>query len=62
MIFIERIDDRFSIRVPYKRPTNPITKTNWDGVGVIPDVKVPRSEALAVAEKLAAEELRKRSK
>jgi hypothetical protein len=58
----ERIDDRFSIRVPYGRPINPITKTDWEGVGIIPDVKVPASEALAAAEKLASEELQRRSK
>jgi hypothetical protein len=58
----ERIDDRFNIRVSYGRPINPITKTDWEGVGVIPDVKVPASEALAAAEKLASEELQKRSK
>ena len=57
----ERIDDRFSIRVPFGRPINPITNTDWEGVGVIPDVKVPGSEALATAQKLAAEELQKRS-
>jgi len=55
----ERIDDRFNIRVPYGRPINPITETDWEGVGVIPDVKVPASEALAAAEKLASEELQK---
>jgi hypothetical protein len=40
---------------------NTITQTNWEGVGVIPDVKVPAAEALAVAEKLASAELQKRS-
>jgi hypothetical protein len=58
----ERIDDRFNVRLPYGRPINPITKTDWEGVGVIPDVKVPPSEALAAAEKLASEELQRRSK
>jgi Peptidase family S41/N-terminal domain of Peptidase_S41 in eukaryotic IRBP len=58
----ERIDDRFSIHVPFGRSINPITKTDWEGVGVIPDVKVPAPEALATAEKLASEELQKRSK
>jgi retinol-binding protein 3 len=58
----ERIDDRFNIRVPYGRPINPITKTDWEGVGVVPDVKVPASEALAAAENLATEELQKRAK
>jgi hypothetical protein len=58
----ERIDDRFNIRVPYGRPINPITKMDWEGVGVIPDVKVPASEALATAQRLASEELQRRAK
>ena len=47
-----RIDDHFVITVPSRRAINPITKTNWEGVGVEPDVKVPASEALATALKL----------
>jgi retinol-binding protein 3 len=50
-----RIDDHFQIAVPYARAINPITKTNWEGVGVEPDVKVPASEALTTALKLLAE-------
>ncbi len=49
-----RIDDHFIIGVPGARAINPITHTNWEGVGVVPDVRVPASNALAVAEKLAA--------
>jgi retinol-binding protein 3 len=49
-----RIDDRFSIGVPFARAINPITKTNWEGVGVDPDVKVPAADALATAQALAA--------
>ncbi len=55
-----RIDDRFTIGVPFARAINPITKTNWEGKGVEPDVKVPAAEALAAAQKLASEELTKR--
>jgi hypothetical protein len=51
----ERIDDRFSIGVPFARAINPITKTNWEGTGVEPDVKTSAAEALATAQKLAAE-------
>jgi hypothetical protein len=43
--------------VPYRRAINPISKTNWEGVGVEPDVKVAASEALATAQKMAAEKL-----
>lgn len=38
---------------------NPITKGDWEGTGVTPDVKVSAADALAVAEKLAAREIRK---
>jgi retinol-binding protein 3 len=49
-----RIDDRFMIGVPFARAINPISKTNWEGTGVEPDVKVPAGEALEVAKKMAA--------
>ncbi|HEY6514992.1 MAG TPA: S41 family peptidase [Steroidobacteraceae bacterium] len=54
-----RIDDHFFIRVPFARFVNAITRTDWEGTGVAPDVKVSAAEALAVAEKLAAEEIGK---
>jgi len=52
-----RIDDHFTIGVPFARAINPISKTNWEGTGVEPDVKVPAAEALSTAQKLAAEKL-----
>lgn len=52
-----RIDDHFMIGVPFAKAVNPISKTNWEGTGVEPDVKVPAADALAAAEKLAAEKL-----
>jgi hypothetical protein len=50
-----RIADRFMIGVPFARAINPITKTNWEGTGVEPDVKVPAGEALPEALKLIGE-------
>jgi hypothetical protein len=50
-----RIDDHFMIGVPFARAINPISKTNWEGKGVEPDVKVPAQDALATARKLAAQ-------
>jgi len=47
-----RIDDQFMIGVPFARAINPISKTNWEGTGVEPDVKVSAAEALEVAKKL----------
>jgi len=52
-----RIDDHFMIGVPFARAINPISKTNWEGTGVEPDVRVPAADALATAQKLAAEKL-----
>jgi C-terminal processing protease CtpA/Prc len=54
-----RLDDHFMIGVPFARAVNPISKTNWEGTGVEPDVKVPADQALDVARKMAEEQLRK---
>jgi hypothetical protein len=52
-----RVDDHFMMGVPAGRPINPITKTDWEGTGVAPDVSVKASDALETAEKLAAEKI-----
>jgi Peptidase family S41/N-terminal domain of Peptidase_S41 in eukaryotic IRBP len=38
-----------AIFVPAGRAENPLTKTNWEGVGVKPDIAVPSADALEVA-------------
>lgn len=43
----------FIITVPFARSINPITKTNWEGVGVKPDVDVAAPQALKIAHLLA---------
>lgn len=48
-----RITDHFSAFVSTGRAINPITKTNWEGTGVKPDVEVPRDQALKTAYLLA---------
>jgi hypothetical protein len=48
------LSDGFRIAVPFARTINPITKTNWEGVGVIPDVKISADNALARAKEMAA--------
>jgi len=53
-----RIDEHFMIGVPFARAINPITHTNWEGVGVKPDVIVPANDALVTAQKLASEKPR----
>jgi hypothetical protein len=37
------------IGIPFARSINPVTGTNWQGTGVIPDVAVPEAEAYDVA-------------
>ncbi len=51
------VADYFMVGVPFANAINPITKTNWEGTGVEPDVKVPAADALATAEKLANEKI-----
>jgi C-terminal processing protease CtpA/Prc len=53
-----RIDEHFMIGVPFARAINPITRTNWEGVGVEPDVKVLAADALATALKLIRDGVR----
>ncbi len=49
--------DYFMIGVPFAKSLDPVTKTNWEGTGVDPDVKVKADDALTTAEKLAAEKI-----
>jgi hypothetical protein len=49
----QRLNDRVVIGIPFMRAQNPITKTNWEGTGVEPDVKVSSLEALEKALELA---------
>ena len=52
-----RVDDHFVLILPWGKAINPLTGTNWEGVGVVPDVKVPASEALTTAQRLLSEKL-----
>src|SRR5205085_4904803 len=45
-----RLNEHFQMFVPSGRAINPISKTNWEGTGVEPDVKVPADQALKVAQ------------
>jgi len=44
-----QIDDQFEIYIPTACAINPITGTNWEGIGVIPDIIVPSEAALDTA-------------
>jgi len=52
-----RLSANFSAFIPNGRAINPITKSNWEGTGVVPDVLVPSSNALLVAQTVALKAL-----
>lgn len=50
-----RVNNHFTISVPFSRSINPVTKTDWEGTGVKPDIEVPAEYALLTAEIAALE-------
>jgi len=48
-----RMSEHFGMFIPSGRAISPITKTNWEGTGVTPDVSVPADQALLVARLMA---------
>jgi len=47
----------FILRVPFARAINPVSKTNWEGTGVVPDIACPAAEAFDKAYAMAVEKL-----
>jgi len=47
------ITPALAIAVPFARSVNPVTGTNWEGAGVVPDLAVPAAEAHDVAYAMA---------
>jgi C-terminal processing protease CtpA/Prc len=43
------IDASFRATIPYAETINPISGTNWDGTGVIPDIECPNADVLEIA-------------
>jgi retinol-binding protein 3 len=52
-----RLNEHFGAFIATGRAINPITKTNWEGVGVEPDVAVPAESALREAHMAALTKL-----
>jgi retinol-binding protein 3 len=53
-----RVGDYFTVGVPFAKSLDPVTKTNWEGTGVEPDVNVAAPDALTRAQALAMEKIR----
>ena len=48
-----RLDQHFEVFIPIGYLTHPLTKQNWEGIGVTPDVQTASEEALLAAHKMA---------
>jgi hypothetical protein len=55
------VDDNFYIFIPFAGSRNPITNTNWEGIGVQPDVEIVEADALETAHLLALKSLIKKT-
>lgn len=44
-----RLGEHFAAFIPTGRAINPVTKTNWEGTGVKPNIDAPEAQALRVA-------------
>lgn len=51
--------DKFFVRIPQGRTISPVTKGDWEGVGVTPDIEVNADVALKTAHEVAVEKLKK---
>jgi len=50
-----KVSQHFAIGLPFARAINPISKTNWEGVGVAPDIATSADKALNLAYKMSLE-------
>jgi C-terminal processing protease CtpA/Prc len=51
------LGDNIELRLPIARTVNPITGTDWEGVGVQPDIAVPAGDALKAAHSAILDQL-----
>jgi C-terminal processing protease CtpA/Prc len=56
-----RLSEHFGAFISTGRAINPISKTNWEGTGVEPDVKVPKEQALQTAYLMALNSVLKKA-
>ena len=54
---MRQVTANFGVWVPSGRAVNPITNTNWEGTGVLPDVPADTADALGVAHRRALKRL-----
>ncbi len=52
-----RLHTHFEVFIPIGLSIDPLTGTNWEGSGVIPDIIVPQEQAFKVAYRMALESI-----
>ena len=57
-----RLTEHFGAFIPTGRAVSPITKTNWEGSGVEPDIKAPKEQALKIAYLMALNKAAEKTK
>jgi C-terminal processing protease CtpA/Prc len=57
-----RLSEHFGVFIPTGRAVSPITKTNWEGTGVEPDIKAPKEQALKIAHLMALNKAAEKTK
>ncbi|MET7356389.1 peptidase S41, partial [Streptomyces mirabilis] len=45
------VTEHITVTVPTARTISTVTRTNWEGVGVVPDLAAPSDQALEAAHK-----------
>ncbi len=53
-----QLTEQFGCWIPVGRAINPITKTSWEGSGIVPDMEVPAEDAFKAAYTLALKHVR----
>ncbi|WP_177186649.1 S41 family peptidase [Paenibacillus sp. CF384] len=59
---VHRLNHYFEVFIPKGRAINPVTKSNWEGTGVIPDIEVSQEQAFDIAYDRILEIVREREK
>lgn len=57
----QSLNDHLMVYIPFSRVIHPVTQTDWEGKGVIPDVEVDSDDALLVAQRDAIKSLSRRA-
>jgi C-terminal processing protease CtpA/Prc len=52
-----RLHPHFEVFIPIGRGINPITGTDWEGIGVTPDISIPPEQAFKVAYNMALQSI-----